>query len=147
MWRSLGSVRGNRGYAALAVLLAAALMLMVGAALLRNIYSEAALLKNHEEWVTAYYLAEAGLYRTLGTLQRDPDFGADQSWRSFSLGGGSYRVKVIPDSQDTVKINLQGIYGKAKVDLTATAFIERPADPDAGKAQVILVDFQGVALP
>ena len=147
--------RCQRGFSVVAVLLVSSILFFLGAGALRMIHRETLMVGNIRDSVTAYYLAEGAVQRTLSMLKEDPDYEAPGEWETFlskthRLGEGTYRVKIMAGSDDAIKITANAAVRKAKVELQARAkaFVENqePEDPMEGEpweeVRIQLVDWK-----
>ena len=135
--------KASKGYALVVVVSMLALLLFIGAGILRLVRGDRDISRNYKDLVTAYYIAEGGLYKTLDTLRQDPGFGSDGRSLTFPLGDGRYSVKIASKDDDILDITIDGRSGQGEVRLRALVEIEIQEEEETlpGQVQVKLLDF------
>ncbi|ADL08869.1 PilX N-terminal domain-containing pilus assembly protein [Thermosediminibacter oceani] len=123
--------KGGRqaGLVLITVVFVVSVLSLLGVAILEMMTAELKKAAYFKESAKAYYLAEAGIHKTLTALKKDPDHrpnGAE------SLGDGSFEVSVEEISPGRLKVTSQGAAGRAKEKLTVTVEVV------AGKEEINL---------
>ncbi|SHM72494.1 hypothetical protein SAMN05660826_01783 [Caldanaerovirga acetigignens] len=100
-----------RGFALVNVILTASLLFLIGAMVIDMVTSEVKKTAYFRDLTISYYIAEAGIQKTLATLKEDPNYRP--AWRE-GLGNGYFEVSVQEISPGRLRITSRGFAGKAK---------------------------------
>jgi ABC-type Na+ efflux pump permease subunit len=105
------SKNGYPGFALVNVIFAASLLFLIGVMVIDMMSSELKKTSYFRDATISYYLAEAGVQKTLAALKKDPNY---KPAGSESLGDGYFEVSVQKLSPGRIKITSRGFAGKAK---------------------------------
>jgi len=146
-------VKGQKGYALISVLFIVSILLIIGTGILNITTTDAMMGKYFEDYTAAWYLAEAGLQKTLTMLKKNPDYSSPR-WKAFLrkthiLGRGKYKVTISPVGVDTIKIDSVGKVNKAETSILAKVkvivrYIEDEENPDI-KERIVRIIVQSWA--
>ncbi|TYP52513.1 pilus assembly PilX N-terminal domain-containing protein [Thermosediminibacter litoriperuensis] len=105
------------GLALITVVFAVAVLLLLGVAILDMMTAELKKTAYFRDSAIAYYLAEAGIQKTLAALKKDPDH---RPKGAGDLGDGSFEVSVEEVNPGRLEITSQGAAGRAREKLSVT---------------------------
>ncbi len=115
-------MKGKKGYSLVIVLFVSTIILLLGTAILNMSTSEYLMGCYMRDYTMAYYLAEAGVQKTLSVLKENPDYRPSINWQA--LGEGHYKIKITPkQGTDSMIINSSGKVNKAEVSIIVTAVV------------------------
>ncbi|MDN5331496.1 MAG: hypothetical protein PWP45_721 [Tepidanaerobacteraceae bacterium] len=119
------SKNGYPGFALVNVIFAASLLFLIGVMVIDMMSSELKKTSYFRDAMISYYLAEAGVQKTLAALKKDPDY---KPAGRESLGDGYFEVSVQKISPGRLKIISRGLAGRAKEILSVVVEISETED-------------------
>lgn len=99
------------GFALVNVILTASLLFLIGTMVIDLMTSELKKTAYFRDDTISYYIAEAGVQKTLAALKQDPNYRPREK---ESLGDGYFEVSVQEISPGRIKITSRGFAGKAR---------------------------------